>query len=170
VADAAQNGGGCATVPDNLYFAANAPVVPREKSVAPALLNGARMVDPIFQTDNYQVARKLLDAAVLRQEAIATNVANVETAGFRRLDVSPDFATQLKTRLAAGDLAATADMIRPQLVEDQTARAVRPDGNTVEIERELLAMNRNEVEYNYLTEIVSSNLKQLKLAITGHGG
>lgn len=125
------------------------------------------MIDPIFQTDNYQLARKLLDAAVLRQEAIATNVANAETPGFRRLDVSPDFATQLKARMAAGDFGRTADAVRPQLSEDQTARSVRPDGNTVEIERELLAMNRNAVEYDYLSELVSGNIKQLKLAITG---
>lgn len=125
------------------------------------------MIDPIFQTDNYQLARKLLDASVLRQEAIATNIANAETAGFRRLDVSPDFATQLKARLAAGDFAQNPELVRPQLAEDQTARAIRPDGNTVEIERELLAMNRNAVEHDYLSDIVSNNLKQLKVAITG---
>ncbi len=125
------------------------------------------MIDPIFQTDNYQLARKLLDASVLRQEAIATNVANAETPGFRRLDIAPDFATQLKSRMAAGDFAQTASSLRPQLSEDQTARSVRPDGNTVEIERELLVMNRNAVEHEFLSEIVSSNIKQLKLAITG---
>ena len=125
------------------------------------------MIDPIFQTDNYQLARKLLDAAALRQEAIATNVANSETPGFRRIDVAPDFAVQLKARVVAGDFAAGADTLRPQLAEDLTARSVRPDGNTVEIVRELLAMNRYAVEYDYLTEIVSSNLKQLKVAITG---
>lgn len=125
------------------------------------------MIDPIFQTDNYQLARKLLDAAVLRHEAIATNVANAETPGFRRLDVSPDFATQLKARLVAGDFAQTADSVRPQLAEDHTARTVRPDGNSVELERELLLMNKNSVEHDFLTEIVSNNIKQLKMAITG---
>jgi flagellar basal-body rod protein FlgB len=125
------------------------------------------MIDPIFQTDNYQLARKLLDAAALRQEAIATNVANAETPGFRRLDIAPDFATQLKARMAAGDFGQTAQTIRPVLSEDQTARSTRPDGNTVELERELLAMNRNAVEYNFLTDLVSNNIKQLKMAITG---
>lgn len=125
------------------------------------------MIDPIFQTDNYQLARKLLDAAALRQEAIATNIANAETPGFRRLDVSADFAAQLRTRMAAGDFGRTAGSLQPLLAEDPTARAIRPDGNTVEIERELLAMNRNAVEHEYLSDIVSSNLKQLKMAITG---
>jgi len=127
------------------------------------------MIDPIFQTDNYQLARKLLDASVLRHEAIASNIANVETAGFRRLDIAPDFASQLKARMAAGDFGRTADSLRPALAEDQTARSVRPDGNTVELERELLVMNRNLVEHDFLTEIVSRNIKQLKLAITGRG-
>jgi flagellar basal-body rod protein FlgB len=125
------------------------------------------MIDPIFQTDNYQLARKLLDAAVLRHEAVATNIANAETPGFRRVDLAPDFAVQLKARVAAGDFAKTAGSVRPQLAEDQTARSVRPDGNTVEMERELMVMNRNAVEYEFLTEIVSNNIKQLKLAITG---
>lgn len=125
------------------------------------------MIDPIFQSDNYQLARKLLDAAVLRQDAIASNIANAETPGYHRLDIAPDFAQQLKTRMAAGDFATTADRIAPRLSEDLTARSIRPDGNTVEIERELLAMNQNAVQHEYLTELISSNLKQLKMAITG---
>lgn len=126
------------------------------------------MIDPIFHTDNYQLARKLLDVSVLRQEAIATNIANSETPGFRRIDIAPDFATQLKARVAAGDFAATADTLQPRLSEDQTARTVRPDGNSVEIEHELVAMDRNAVDFNYLSDVVTFNLKQLKMAISGH--
>jgi flagellar basal-body rod protein FlgB len=126
------------------------------------------MIDPIFHSDNYQLARKLLDAAVLREEAIASNIANAETPGYHRLDIAPDFAQQLKNRMAAGDFAATADRIRPQLAEDLTARSLRPDGNTVEVERELLAMNENAIQHEFLTEVISGNLKQLRLAITGH--
>ena len=125
------------------------------------------MIDPIFQTDNYQLARKLLDVTELRQEAIATNIANVDTPGFRRLDIAPDFATQLKARVAAGDFAATADSLQPRLSEDTNARSVRPDGNSVEIEHELVAMDQNAVEFNYLSDVVTFNLKQLKMAING---
>lgn len=124
------------------------------------------MVDPIFQSGNYQVARKLLDAAALRQEAIAANIANAETPGYRRLDVNTDFSEQLKASLHAGDFDRAAEL-KPKLVEDTHARTVRPDGNTVEIEHELLAMNKNAAEYEFLTEVLSRNIKQLKLAITG---
>ena len=70
--------------------------------------------------------------------------------------------------MAAGNFAATADSLQPQLAVDTTARSMRPDGNTVEIEHELLAMNRNAVEHTYLADVVSMNLKQLRMAITGH--
>ncbi len=125
------------------------------------------MIDPIFHSDNYQLARKLLDASALRQEAIASNIANAETPGYRRLDVSTDFAEQLKARSRTGDLNRDGDELRPTLVQDTRARTVRPDGNSVDIEHELLAMNKNAVEYEFLTEVVSQNIKQLKMAITG---
>ena len=125
------------------------------------------MIDPIFQSDNYLLARKLLDGAVLRQEAIASNIANSETPGYRRLDVSTDFASQLRAKLEAGTLAQNQKSLTPSLIEDPHARALRPDGNTVEIEKELLEMNRNVVEHDFLTELVSRNIKQMRLAITG---
>lgn len=125
------------------------------------------MIDPIFHSDGYQLARKLLDAAALRQEAIASNIANAETPGYRRLDITPNFAEQLKSHLMTGDLGRQADDIKPTLANDVSASSTRPDGNSVEIEHELLAMNRNSVEYEFLAEVVSHDIKQLKLAISG---
>jgi len=125
------------------------------------------MIDPVFKADNYQVARQLLDAAALRQEAIAANIANADTPGYRRLDLAPGFAEQLKSLVGTGELSRAGESLQPKLAEDIHARTVRPDGNTVELEHELLAMNRNAVEYQFLTEVVSRNIKQLKMAITG---
>ena len=44
---------------------------------------------------------------------------------------------------------------------------VESNEHLADIENELLAMNRNAVEHEYLTELISGNLKQLRLAITG---
>jgi flagellar basal-body rod protein FlgB len=126
------------------------------------------MIEPLFASNNYQVACKLLDAATLRHEAIAANVANAETPGYRRMDVSPSFATELRSSIARGDLAQTAAKLQPTLEEDPHARSVRPDGNSVDIESELLEMNKNAAEHEYLSQVVTFNLKQLKMAITGN--
>jgi flagellar basal-body rod protein FlgB len=127
------------------------------------------MTDPIFQSDNtYALARKLMDLSALRQEAIGSNIANAETPGYRRIDVAPDFANQLKTQMSSGAPVSSLDSLQPTLAPDNQARTVRPDGNTVDIEHELLAMNKNSVEYGFLTDVVSSNIKQLKMAISGN--
>jgi flagellar basal-body rod protein FlgB len=124
------------------------------------------MIEPLFASNNYQIACKLLDAAALRHEAIASNIANAETPGYKRVDLSSSFATELRASIQRGNLRETANLA-PTLEEDTHARSVRPDGNSVELERELLEMNRNSAEHEFLGDVVSYNLKQLKMAISG---
>jgi flagellar basal-body rod protein FlgB len=138
--------------------------------VASLLLSERAMIEAFAQSGNYQLAQKLLDASVLRHEAIATNIANAETPGFRRLEVAPDFAATLRARFAqqTGPMrAGELNHLRPQLVEDTSARVLRPDGNSVELETELLSMSQNFVQHEFLTDLVSRHIKQLKVAITG---
>jgi flagellar basal-body rod protein FlgB len=128
------------------------------------------MIEPVANNTNYQLARKLLDASVMRQEAIANNIANVDTPGYRRLDVAADFGQTLRAQFAPGATprAGALDSLRPRLAVDNTVHSVRPDGNSVELESELMAMGRNRVDHEFLTELVSRNIKQLKMAISGH--
>jgi flagellar basal-body rod protein FlgB len=127
------------------------------------------MIDPLFSSDTVALAQRMLDAANLRQQAIASNLANAETPGYRRVDLSPDFATHLKASLEAGQLNTAGAGIKPTLSMDPNARAVRPDGNNVEMDHELVVMDQNAVNYEYLADVVTHNIKQLKLAITGQG-
>jgi len=125
------------------------------------------MIEPLVGSDSYQIATKLLDAVALRQEALASNIANAETPGYKRVDLAPAFLDQLRASVARGDLASAGPALQPTLAPDEHARSVRPDGNSVETEHELAEMNRNSVEHGFLTEIVSTNLRQLRMAITG---
>ena len=125
------------------------------------------MIDPIFSSGNYELAKKMLDASALRQEAIASNLANSETPAYKRIDIAADFASQLKAEMTSADPNASVAHIKPTLAQDLTARTVRPDGNSVDVEHELLAMNQNSVEYSYLSDTVTWNIKQLKMAISG---
>ncbi len=127
------------------------------------------MISPVSQSTNFALAAKLLDASVMRQEAIATNIANAETPGFKRIDLNPDFARELESRLSQGASPSALRNIRMSLEVDENARTMRSDGNTVEVEKEVLEMNRNTVAYEFLTDYVSGNFKALKFAITGRG-
>lgn len=124
------------------------------------------MIEQVLGTDNYELGKRLLDAAALRHEAIATNLANLETPGFKRIDLAPDFARQLAD-LAAHPEAVSPDSLKLSLAEDRTARASRPDGNNVQLDRELVEMNRNAVEYDFLAQYTSDCLRRLRTAISG---
>lgn len=124
------------------------------------------MIDGIFAAENYTASKQLLDAAAVRHRAIASNLANVETPGYQRVDLSKDFVSQLQQALKNRDPEARPTSA-PWLEVDPEARAVRQDGNTVSLEKEMMAMNRNALEYDYLADRVSSNIKRLKMAITG---
>ena len=128
------------------------------------------MTDPIFNSSSMQLAQRFLDAAALRQNAIASNLANLETPGYHRIDVSSNFEAQLKASFDSGQLDTAANsVISPSLEQDPLARSIRPDGNNVDVDKELLALDKNTTNYNYLSDVVTHNIKQLKLAISGNG-
>lgn len=122
------------------------------------------MIDRLFAAPTYDASKQLLDAAALRQEAIASNIANAETPGYKRVDIDQNFAGEFAARLKAGQMASAPT---PRVVEDSSASSQRSDGNTVEVDKELLAMGKNGAEFEVLTDFVSGSLKQLRMAITG---
>jgi len=124
------------------------------------------MIDALFSSPNYQLARQMMDATVLRHQALAANIANAETPGYKRVDIAPDFSAQLQTAIERGG-ATEAAKVHAQLVEDTMAKAVRPDGNNVEMEKELLALGKNSTEFNFLTQVISNDIRSLRMAIVG---
>ena len=124
------------------------------------------MIDGLFNQTNYVAAKKLLDFSALRHEAIASNIGNVETPHYKRVDVAPTFAAELRLALASGDVPSLAEA-RPQLAADPNAVAQRKDGNTVDLEAEYLRMSQNFLEHQLETQLVSGTMLKLRLAITG---
>lgn len=120
------------------------------------------MIQGIFNQGTYAASKQLLDASIVRHEALASNMANIETPGYKRVDLPQDFAKQFASSLRGGGTAPA-----PTLAVDTTAQSQRADGNNVSLDKELLSMNRNAAEYDVLTEFVSGSLKQLRLAISG---
>ncbi|MDB6055245.1 MAG: flagellar basal-body rod protein FlgB [Verrucomicrobiales bacterium] len=124
------------------------------------------MIEGIFNQTNYSTAKKLLDSTALRQEAIASNLANLETPGYKRLEVNPNFEMQLKQALASGN-QTQMESLTPTLSVDTKSISERKDGNTVHLEAELLQMNQNMMEHALETQLVSASLMKMRMAITG---
>lgn len=124
------------------------------------------MIEGLFNEPSYLAAKKTLDAVALRQEAIASNIANLETPGYKRIDLSPSFRAELDRACASGDPQQLASL-KPSLAVDTTAVANSLDGNTVNLENEMMQQNQNAMTHALETQMVSSLLFRLKMAITG---
>lgn len=124
------------------------------------------MIDALFNQSNYIAAKSMLDTTVLRQQAIAANIANVETPGYQRLQVSKSFESQFQQAIAAKDLESIRG-VRPTLEVDRTALSSKADGNTVRLEDELLALSKNHLEHSLETQMITGALLKMRLAITG---
>jgi flagellar basal-body rod protein FlgB len=122
------------------------------------------MIEALFSDPNYVAQKKLMDATVIRHVALAANIANIETPGYKRVDLPKEFNEEFAAHLRAGQPELTPN---PVLAEDAGAIAQRPDGNTVDLDKELLSMSNNTMQFETLGEFVSASLQQLRLAITG---
>jgi flagellar basal-body rod protein FlgB len=113
----------------------------------------------IFDTTQAALAAAMTGAAQ-RQNAIADNIANVDTPGYQRKDV--DFHGALRNAMAAG--APLEGMsFTPQV--DASAAPVRADGNTVDIDRESAAEASNGLEYEALSQVLKSRDEIIQTAI-----
>lgn len=124
------------------------------------------MIEALFNQPNYLAAKKTLDAVALRQEAINNNLANLETPGYKRVDLAPSFEKELEKATASNDPQQISSLA-PSLAVDATAKAVSKDGNTVNLEQELMHMNQNAMTHSLETQMVTNLLAKMRLAIRG---
>lgn len=111
----------------------------------------------------FELLSGLLDTASLRHQVIAHNVANVNTPGYRRLEV--DFESTLRRHLETGD-ASGARPPEPQVVEGPSW-GEREDGNNVDIDMEIGQLNKNTMLYNVYSQILATRMSTMRSAITG---
>jgi flagellar basal-body rod protein FlgB len=124
------------------------------------------MIDALFNDPGYLGAKRMLDATVARHEAIASNIANSETPHYRRLDLAPSFSKELQNALASNDTARLSSL-QTSIAPDPKALSPNRDGNTVNLEKELVELGQNTLENAVQTQIVSASLAKLRMAITG---
>ena len=126
-----------------------------------------------------------MKALSLRQQVIAQNLANSETPGFKaRETVAPDFAALL----AAQGERGTPRVARPQvrissgmaalgarqpaggnIVADRDTSEVKPDGNNVVLEDQMLKLGQVQSDFAAVTGIYRKQMGLLKTA-AGHSG
>jgi flagellar basal-body rod protein FlgB len=105
---------------------------------------------------------RFLDLSAKRQELITSNIANVDTPGYRAKDI--DFQGELTRALQGDDSSPTEPFVRevPGLI-------ARPDGNNVSVDRESLLLSEVQLQFGIAEQLLKSQFKTLHMAITEGG-
>lgn len=123
---------------------------------------------------NYiNILGKAADGAWARNEAIANNIANADTPGYKRQDVS--FETELQHALKASKYrsldtkVAEANLhlnrLEPRVYTDIPNWSYRMDKNNVDIDTENVELASNQIKYNGITNSIDNEFKNLKTVI-----
>jgi len=102
-----------------------------------------------------------IQAENLRQKAIASNFANFETPGYRRLDVKFE-----ELLAACSPIYDAADLSRaePEIYEPKRT-PVKADGNDTSMEVEVGEMIKNSLRHKTYIRLLNKKYSQIELAI-----
>lgn len=140
-----------------------------------------------------QAMNKAMDGLSKRHQAIASNLANVETPNYRRRDVNFEGALDraiqtanqqgahgrqasnnesmvLRTtrdgHIAMGQTESTVDNVPLEVTEIKDQK-YRTDGNSVDVENEMAQLAKNTQRFVALSNMQSRNVKSLRSVISG---
>ena len=108
----------------------------------------------------------LIDAGIkaetLRQKAIANNIANLETPGYRRIDVKFE---ELLARCLRSSEEFDLSQVEAQIYRPKQT-PVKSNGNDVNLEAEIGQMVKNTLRHKAYIRLLRKKYTQIDLAIT----
>ena len=122
--------------------------------------------------DYISVLDKAADAAWLRNDAIANNIANVDTPGYKRQDVA--FEGELKKAIGRSSNTSNMDQrvaairtaqLKPVPYTDLSGYSYRLDGNNVDIDTENVMLAENQIKYQGLINSISEEFNNLQMVM-----
>ena len=122
--------------------------------------------------DYISVLDKAADAAWLRNDAIANNIANVDTPGYKRQDVA--FESELKKAIGRSSNTSNMDQrvaairtaqLKPVPYTDLSGYSYRLDGNNVDIDTENVMLAENQIKYQGLINGISEEFNNLQMVM-----
>jgi flagellar basal-body rod protein FlgB len=116
----------------------------------------------LFDTSQLALERAISGAST-RQNALAANIANADTPGYRRVDV--DFHSALSAAMGSSNArdALQRTGFTPQV--DRSAGAVRADGSSVDIDAESAKLAANTLDQSAAVQVAQTRIHILQSAI-----
>jgi flagellar basal-body rod protein FlgB len=128
-------------------------------------------------TGRTKVVEKALDGAWLRNEAIAQNISNVNTPGYKRKSVAfEEVLSQAMDKSSFKGLrtdqrhipigSSSIDEVDIKVSEEPRALQMRLDGNNIDIDSEMASMAKNSIQYNTLMQRLAGQFRSIKSVIS----
>ena len=120
----------------------------------------------------FELAAQQAKWLAVRQSAVSSNIANVNTPGFRAKDVEPfesllSGSTVTMASTHAGHLGASAAEGSYSMKEIESDTPVLPSNNSVELEKELIKASEVRRAYELNTGVVKAFHRMLLMASGG---
>ena len=128
-------------------------------------------IEQLFNDPTTQSLKMTLDAASVRHSALASNVANVNTPGYQRVDLSNSFKATLDAALHQVDQGkeiTPSQLPEPQVTVASVQNQARYDGNTVNMDQEMTDKIKNQTDFDFSAQLLALKYAGLKAAITGN--
>ena len=104
---------------------------------------------------------KLLDLTTTKNKVIANNIANANTPGFKKYDVS--FQKELVKAVESKNIDKIKDIHEKIALSGD--KSTRNDGNNVDLDKELVSFYHTSDRHNLYLEILNKKFKGMVAAI-----
>ena len=124
----------------------------------------------MVDTPMIEALSRFLDVDVARHKLITTNLANIDTPGYRTRDL--DFRAELaraSTESLGVESGRLANASFTRVVRQVRGLMERPDGNNVSVERESLLLAENQIKFNLAVQLLKGQFHGIALAINSGG-
>jgi flagellar basal-body rod protein FlgB len=129
---------------------------------------------PIMDIPILSMLRTRMEWHQERQQVLAENVANADTPGYRPLDLAPpNFQQELASSVALDrtnpeHIAGVGES--PFAENHEPHYEVRPGGNAVNHEDEMMKVASNQMDFDAVADLYSRSLALIKLAVGSSSG
>ena len=133
------------------------------------------MLSGLFQSTTIPVLEQVVNFAQQRHEILATNLANIDTPGYRVRDLSVDgFQKHLAKAIEGRDRQLSSQAPNYSTSASRDLSQVREslkdilyhDDSNVSIERQVAEITKNQTQHNLALTVLNSQFRLLQAAIS----
>jgi len=132
------------------------------------------MLNEMFANSPIPVLEQLVNFSQSRHKVLASNIANIDTPGYRTRDLSVEkFQDKLKSAIGERDSDASSVSLGDRILVDPFDKVregmnniLYHDDSNVGIEQQVAEITKNHMQHNLALTIINSQFRLLQTAVS----